>query len=127
MNKNKSFTSRRLLLSLAPFLTLALLDGCHSPFVEATVANHSGSTINVIEVDYPSASFGTQSLANGSIFHYRFKVLGDGPLKLQWTDAANHDHNAQGPEISEGQEGKLAIDIGPAAAAWHLEVHAQPK
>ncbi len=124
MNKAKQFATGRIFCTL---LALAPLHGCHSPFVEATVTNHSGAVINVVEVDYPSASFGTQSMANGGVFHYRFKVLGEGPLKLQWTDAGNHDHVVQGPTITEGQEGKLAIDIGPATAAWQLDVHALPK
>ncbi len=96
---------------LASLLSVA---GCHSAMVDATVQNRSGATVTLLEVDYPSASFGTQNLANGADFHYRFKVLGSGPLKLSYTDTARHDHTSTGPTLHEGAEGLLNISIPPA-------------
>jgi hypothetical protein len=104
--------------NLLTLVALALAAGCHSAFVQATVVNHSGHTIRLFEVDYPFASFGGQDLADGATFHYRFKILGDGPSKLIWTDAAEHDHTSAGPKMEEGQEGPLTVTIGPAAATW---------
>ena len=50
----------RAYVRLTAFLTVALtLTGCHSPYVEATISNRTPSPITLIEVDYPSASFGT--------------------------------------------------------------------
>jgi hypothetical protein len=97
------------------FLTVT---GCHSPYVEATVRNHTPQTIELLEVDYPSASFGTQNLAPGADFHYRFKVLGSGPLSLTYTDSAHHDHKSDGPTLNEGAEGPLAIEIAPSGVIW---------
>jgi hypothetical protein len=34
---------------------------CHSYHVDATVENRTGSPIQLLEVDYPSASFGADS------------------------------------------------------------------
>ena len=65
------------------------LAGCHSAFIEATVSNRSAKAISLVEVDYPSASFGTQTLEPGQDFHYRFKVLGSGDVVLVFTDAGN--------------------------------------
>jgi hypothetical protein len=97
--------------------------GCHSPFVEATISNHTADPIALIEVDYPSASFGTQTLAPGQDFHYSFKILGDGPTTLLWTDAAHHDHKASGPALREGQEGQLSIIFNPNAdPTWSLQL-----
>jgi len=99
------------------------LTGCRSAFIAATIENHSGEPISLIEVDYPSASFGTQSLAPGQEFHYRFKVLGSGQTTILWTDAARRDHKDSGPALFEGDEGKLWITFAPGAKpAWTLQL-----
>lgn len=107
-------------LTLAPALGIILLatTGCHSPYVAATVSNHTAQPILLLEVDYPSASFGTQNLAPGATFNYRFKVLGSGSTKLLYTDSAHHDHTSNGPTLHEGAEGPLAIDITPTGVTW---------
>ena len=102
-------------LALLPVILFA---GCHSSFVEATISNRTSQRIELIEVDYPSASFGTQALAPGADFHYRFKVLGEGKLKLTYTDAANHEQKSEGPNLTEGAEGPLHIVIQPDRTSW---------
>ena len=98
---------------------LVLLAGCHSPVIDATLTNSTPDPLRLIEVDYPSASFGVQSLDPGRSFHYRFKVLGSGPLKLTWTDSHRQDHASTGPELTEGTEGTLAIVVAPdGTIAW---------
>ena len=99
------------------------LGGCRSAMIDADVANHTADTLSVLEVDYPSASFGTQSLGPGQDFHYRFKVLGSGPTALLWTDAAHKDHKISGPTLREGDEGKLTITFNPGASpTWNLDL-----
>ncbi len=105
------------------FVACGVLSGCHSAFVQATVQNHSGGTIQLFEVDYPSASFGGNELADGATFRYRFKVLGTGRTKLTWTDVSQHDHTVQGPELQEGEEGSLGITIEPSDAKWDTQLH----
>jgi hypothetical protein len=104
-------------------LALAALTGCHSHYVAIDVQNASGKPITLIEVDYPSASFGMDTLASGATYHYRFKILGDGPTKILWTDAQQHDHTVPGPSLTEGQEGTLTATITPTTATWttHLK------
>jgi hypothetical protein len=97
------------LLSGSLFLLFA--GGCHSAFVAATITNHSGAAISLIEVDYPSASFGVGSLSAEASFPYRFKVQGSGPIKMQFTDVSGKAHSATGPELAEGQQGSLSISI----------------
>jgi hypothetical protein len=92
--------------------------GCHSPYVATTVSNRTSQPLALIEVDYPSASFGTQNLAPGADFHYRFKVLGSGPMKLLYTDSAHQDHKSDGPLLKEGAEGPLAIVITDSGVTW---------
>ena len=109
-----ALTMRLLLFGLG----LLGLAGCHSSYVEATVKNLSGSPVTLVEVDYPSASFGTQELAPGAQYHYRFKVLGSGPLKLLWTDIAHTEQHSDGPGLQEGDEGSLEVDITRQGAQW---------
>jgi hypothetical protein len=107
------------LTRLTALLTLALtLTGCHSPYIEATISNRTPDLITLIEVDYPSASFGTQNLAPGADFHYRFKVLGSGPMKLTYTDISRKDHTSPGPTLHEGAEGPLQIVIAADGVHW---------
>jgi hypothetical protein len=99
------------------------LTGCHSAYVEAVVVNHTTEHISLVEVDYPSASFGTQTLSPGQEYKYRFKVLGSGALKVLWTDAKRQDHTVPGPELHEGDEGGLVVGIEPAGkVAWQKKM-----
>lgn len=112
------FPSRLVALAAALALT-----GCHSAFIDATISNRTAEPLALIEADYPSASFGTQALAPGQDFHYRFKVLGNGPTTLLWTDSAHHDHKVPGPDLREGDEGKLAITFNPNSdPTWGLQL-----
>lgn len=108
----------------AAVLAVALtFTGCHSRYITATVTNRTDGPLSPVEVDYPLASFGTDSLAPGATYSYRFKVLGGGSTAVLWTDAAHHDFKASGPQLHEGDEGTLAITIGPTATpAWDLRL-----
>jgi hypothetical protein len=106
------------------FAVALTLNGCRSAYIAATISNHTADSLSLIEVDYPSASFGTQTLAPGHDFHYRFKVLGSGPTAVLWTDAANHDHKNTGPTLHEGDEGKLSITFNSSASpTWTLQLN----
>jgi hypothetical protein len=98
--------------------TLIAITGCHSPYVATTVSNRTSQSIELIEVDYPSASFGTQNLLPGADFHYRFKVLGSGNMKLLYADSTHQDHKSDGPFLKEGAEGPLAITITDTGVTW---------
>jgi hypothetical protein len=107
-----------------PRFTLAValtLTGCHSAYIEATISNHTPEPLTLVELDYPSASFGTQNLAPGADFHYRFKILGSGPTTLLWTDSAHHDHKASGPSFHENDEGTLTVTITPTDPTWNYQ------
>src|SRR5277367_607880 len=116
----------RLLPALALLTSLTAATGCHSAYVEATVSNHTYKPIELLEVDYPSASFGTQNLAPGADFHYRFKVLGSGPMKLLYTDSAHQDHKSDGPFLKEDTEAPLAIVIADTGVTWQPAFTSKP-
>ena len=98
------------------------LPGCHSHYIQATLTNSSNAPLNVVQVDYPSASFGIQKLAPGEAFHYRFKLLGSGPIKITFIDTQNHEHAVTGPSLNEGQEGTLDVAVSQERAEFHANV-----
>ena len=99
-------------------LLCLLLAGCRSRFVEVTIVNQ-GPTVHVMEFDYPSASFGANSLATGANYHYRFKIQGPGPLSLQYEDGSGKTHTAQGPKVDLGDQGSLLVNIDAhGAVTW---------
>lgn len=106
------------LLILLALTALPALTGCRSHFIEADIRNASGQPLTLLEVDYPSASFGTDALAPNAVYHYRFKVIGNGPTKLLWTDSRHKDHTVSGPTLHEGQHGTLLITISPSGATF---------
>ena len=110
-------------LPAAALLPIAALAGCHSRYIAATVTNNTAGPLSPVEVDYPSASFGTNLLAPGASYSYRFKIIGSGPTAVQWTGADHRDHKSPGPELHEGDEGSLTVTIGADAQPhWQLEL-----
>lgn len=108
----------RSLRILAFFVCLLAVTGCHSAHVLATVSNHTDQSILLLEVNYPSASFGTQNLAPGADFHYRFKVLGTGKMTLTYTGEDHKDHKSEGPYLNEKADGPVHITIAPDGVHW---------
>ena len=108
-------------------IAFLLLAGCHSRFVEATIDNQSSSPLRLVEVDYPSASFGAEAIPANSKFNYRFKIQGSGPLKLEFTDARGKVHDFDGPMLSQGEEGHLTITIDPdEKVSWQQTLTSAP-
>ncbi|MGB6975111.1 MAG: hypothetical protein WBD67_10550 [Terracidiphilus sp.] len=116
---------RLFLAAAALFPCLALLAGCHSYQIQCTVKNRTGAPIELVEVDYPSASFGLDSLANGADYGYRFQVRGGGPVTVQYTVAATHKPvKISGPDVEEKQQGTLEIVLMPGGKAqFHPELN----
>lgn len=101
--------------------------GCHSYHIETTVENRTGGMIQLLEVEYPSASFGANSLAAGAQFHYRIQLRGSGPLKVQYTASDGHQVRIEGPALAEPQEGRLEVILLPAGRAeFHPELTPHP-
>jgi hypothetical protein len=114
------------LTSLLGSLWMAVV-ACHSYHVETTVINHTGAAIQLLEVDYPSASFGTGTLAAEASLPYRIQLRGSGPLKVQYTAANGQQIQIDGPTLAERQEGRLEILLLPGGKAeFHPELTPQP-
>ena len=100
-----------------------LLTGCHSHYIQTTITNTSDAEIDVVQVEYPSASFGVQQLAPGQAFHYRFKLLGSGKIKISFVDAHKGEHAVTGPWLNEGEQGTLNIGLTQTNATFQPSVH----
>jgi len=100
------------------FFTVSLaLTACHSYHIDATIENRTGTDIQLLEVDYPSASFGVDRIAAGADYHYRFQIRGSGPLTLSYTTRDERQVHITGPNLFEQQEGQLQIILLPGAKA----------
>jgi hypothetical protein len=107
---------------VATLLSAFFFSACHSYHIDATIENRTGAPIQLLEVDYPSASFGIDSLAPAANFHYRFQVRGSGQLKVSYTSANGQTIQISGPTLAERQQGKLEIVLEPGGKA---EFHPQ--
>ncbi len=107
----------RLGLCAAALLSAFLFSACHSYHIDTTIENRTGAPIQLLEVDYPNASFGVDSLAVGADFHYRFQVRGSGQLKLSYTAANGKTVQISGPSLFERQQGELIIVLEPSGKA----------
>ena len=116
------FAARQGILATLLYSFLLAASACHSYHIDATIENRTGAPVQLLEVDYPSASFGVDQLATGAVFHYRFQVRGSGPLKLSYTPAGEKQVQLTGPAIAEGQQGQLEIVLLPGGKA---EFHPQ--
>jgi hypothetical protein len=101
-------------------LCLYAISGCHSDHIEATVQNHTGGTITLLEVDYPSASFGADTLAADGVFRHRIQTRGSGQISVQYAAEGGRAVQIKGPTLYEGQDGSIEIDLQPGGkAAFH--------
>jgi hypothetical protein len=103
----------RMVFSAPLTVALLALAGCHGAVVNATIENHTGGSLQMIELDYPSASFGVNSLANGAKYPYSFEVHGSGQLRISYQDAKGTPHEAKGPSLHDGDTGPLDVSIAP--------------
>ena len=87
--------------------------GCRSYWVDATIDNQTGLTVQQLEVDYHTASFGRTALATGDAMHYRFQIRGSGPVKVEYSFGDGKMIHAQGPSLAELQQGQLTIHLLP--------------
>jgi len=96
---------------------VVILSACHSSQIDVAVENRTGAPVRLLEVDYPNASFGSDSLANGATMHYRIQIQGSGLLKVQFTAGNGRQVQVQGPALAAEQEGTLNIELLPDGKA----------
>jgi hypothetical protein len=100
---------------LAPIFFAVL--ACHSYHIDATIENRTGAPIQLLEIDYPSASFGINRLEAGAIYRYRFQIRGSDTLKVEYSTPDGHQVQIVGPTLAERQQGQLQIILLPGGKA----------
>jgi hypothetical protein len=108
---------RPVILAVFAGMALVVATGCHSYPVETTVENHTGGPIRLLEIEYPSASFGVNSMGAGEEYHYRIQLRGSGLLKVQYTGSDGRKTQVEGPMLFERQEGRIEIVLLPGGKA----------
>jgi hypothetical protein len=101
------------LWAAAACAVLLTASGCRSYWVDADIRNRTGQPIHELEVDYPTASFGTNALAPEADMHYRFQIRGSGPVKVEFTTGDGKTAHGQGLTLTERQQGQLTILLLP--------------
>jgi hypothetical protein len=97
----------------ATCILLMTVSGCKSYWIDASIENQTGQPVHELEVDYPTASFGTNTLSPGETMHYRFQIRGNGPVKVEFTTGDGKTAHAQGLTLVEHQQGQLTIRMLP--------------
>lgn len=87
------------------------LAGCRARMITIKLVNTSSQPISTIIVDYPSATFGKDKLAPGETFSSTVKLIDEGALKVQFTDAIGGNHRSTGPVLHKNQEGRIVIRL----------------
>jgi len=111
---------------IAVLLPLAMA-GCHSRHIDLRIENRTGEPVQLLEVDYPSASFGKNLLAKGENYLYRIQVRGSGVLKVQYTTRAGQPVVINGPALAEAEEGQLGVILLPGGKAEFRQELRPPK
>jgi hypothetical protein len=92
---------------------LVVATGCHSYHVETTVENRTGGPIQLLEVDYPSASFGANSLAAGAVLPLSHPVARQRAAQGAVHGERRAADQVEGPTLAERQEGRIEIVLLP--------------
>ena len=114
------------LTAAAVLLASTLMTGCHSYHIETSVENRTGGTITLLEVEYPTASFGVDTLAKDSVTHHRIQTRDSGPISVQYTAGHGRQVEIKGPTLYEKQEGSINIILLPdGKAEFHPSLQPQ--
>lgn len=97
-------------------IALVAISGCRSYRVQVSVENRTGAAAQLLEVDYPSASFGADTLAAGATMRYNLQVRGTGPIKVQYS-VGGVQSQVTGPNLTEKDQGQLLIVLLPGGKA----------
>ncbi|MDR3741306.1 MAG: hypothetical protein P4L40_19980 [Terracidiphilus sp.] len=105
-------------LILAVTALAVCITGCRSPRIDVTIENHTGAPVELLEVAYPSASFGVGRLDTDAVYRYRIQIRGSGSIHLQYNEPVMHlQRQISGPTLTENQSGALRIQLRPGGRA----------
>lgn len=94
----------------------AALAGCRAHVVKISLINTSAEPIKTIIVDYPSATFGKDSLAPRETYFSLIKPVDKGPIKVRFTDAQGGNHAYESISLQQGDDGSVNIKLTQTSA-----------
>jgi len=85
--------------------------GCRAHVVKISLTNISTEPIKTIIVDYPSATFGKDTLAPRETYFSLIKPVDKGPINVRFTDAQGVSHVYQSTSLAPGDNGWVDIKL----------------
>jgi hypothetical protein len=85
--------------------------GCRAHVVKISLTNASPEAIKTIIVDYPTATFGKDTLAPRETYFSLVKPVDKGPIKVRFTDAQGVSHTYESISLAPGDDGWVDIKL----------------
>jgi hypothetical protein len=95
---------------------LLAMAGCRAHVVKISVINTSAEPIKTIIVDYPSATFGKDTLAPRERYFSLIKPVDKGPIKVRFTDAQGTTHTYESISLERDDDGSVDIKLTQTSA-----------
>jgi hypothetical protein len=98
------------------FLFVIAMAGCRARVVKIILTNTSAEPIKTIIVDYPTATFGKDTLAPHETYFSLVKPVDKGRIKVHFTDAQGTTHIYESVSLEPGDDGWVNIKLTQTSA-----------
>jgi hypothetical protein len=98
------------------FLFVIAMAGCRARVVKIILTNTSAEPIKTIIVDYPTATFGKDTLAPHETYFSLVKPVDKGRIKVHFTDAQGTTHTYESVSLEPGDDGWVNIKLTQTSA-----------
>jgi hypothetical protein len=98
------------------FLFVIAMAGCRARVVKIILTNTSAEPIKTIIVDYPTATFGKDTLAPHETYFSLVKPVDKGRIKVHFTDAQGTTHTYESISLEPGDDGWVNIKLTQTSA-----------
>jgi hypothetical protein len=98
------------------FLFVIAMAGCRARVVKIILTNASAEPIKTIIVDYPTATFGKDTLAPHETYFSLVKPVDKGRIKVHFTDAQGTTHTYESVSLEPGDDGWVNIKLTQTSA-----------
>jgi hypothetical protein len=100
----------------AALVFMVAMAGCRAHVVKISLTNTSTEPIKTIIVDYPTATFGTDTLAPRETYFSLVKPIDKGPIKVRFTDVQGVSHTYESISLEQGDDGSVNIKLTQTSA-----------
>jgi hypothetical protein len=107
-------------------LFVIAMAGCRARVVKIILTNTSTGPIKTIIVDYPTATFGKDTLAPGETYFSLVKPVDKGPITVRFTDAQGGSHTYKSASLQPGDDGWVNIKLTQTSADTGFDLARAP-